>query len=253
MMDPAAVLAAIPGFAGAAVKEQLADGPTNLSVRVEQGGRAFVLRLDKPDASRLGLDREAELVVIEAIAKAGLGVKPVHFDAGGGICLRPYIAGRTWTRAALSNEGSLERLAELLRALHALPPVGAEFKPLLAAGRYARQLGTTEAGNLFGQVASAYALIERGQPVLCHNDLVCQNILEGEELTLIDWEYAGIGDPFFDLAVVVQHHELEEPLARKFLAAYLRHEPSQGESDRLAKQCRFYQALLKLWTLRIAL
>jgi thiamine kinase-like enzyme len=114
-------------------------------------------------------------------------------------------------------------------------------------------LGTTQAGNLFGQVASAYALIEPGPQALCHNDLVCQNVLEGDGLALIDWEYAGMGDPFFDLAIVVQHHELEENLARHFLAAYLQHQPDEKELERLAKQRRFYKALLNLWNLRINL
>lgn len=251
MRDPQTILASVPGFAEAEVVEQLADGPTNLSLRVEQGGQPYVLRVDKPEAARLGLNREAELSVIEAIANAGLGTAPVHFDADEGIYLRPHHAGRTWTRADLLNEDNLERLAALLRELHALPPAGSAFKPLLAAGRYARQLGTTEAGNLFGQVASAYALIEPGPPALCHNDLVCQNILQGEKLSLIDWEYAGMGDPFFDLATVVQHHELEENPSRHLLAAYLQHQPGEKDLERLAKQRRFYAALLELWTLRI--
>ena len=253
MSEFQAILASIPGFAGAEVVEQLADGPTNQSLRMEQGGRSFVLRVDKPEAARLGLNREAELKVIEAIANAGLGTLPVHFDADAGIYLRPYRPGRTWTRADLLDEDKLERLAALLRELHALPPAGSAFKPLLAAGRYARQLGSTEAGNLFGQVASAYALIEPGPPALCHNDLVCQNILEDEKLTLIDWEYAGMGDPYFDLAIVVQHHELEEHLPRHFLAAYLQHQPDEKDLERLAKHRLFYAALLNLWNLRVAL
>ena len=253
MSELQAILESIPGFARAAAVEQLADGPTNLSVRLEQGGRHFVLRVDKPEAASLGLNRAAEREVIETVALAGLGHKPVYFDAAAGIYLRPWIPGVTWTQTDLLNEDNLLRLAVLLRELHAVPPAGIKFKPLLAAGRYAKQLGTAEAGNLFGQIAGLYALIEPGPPAMCHNDLVCHNILEGEALTLIDWEYAGIGDPYFDLAIVVQHHGLSRNLAIHFLAAYLQREPESRDMDRLEKQCRFYAALLRLWTLRIAM
>ena len=142
-------------------------------------------------------------------------------------------------------------LALLLRSLHALPAVGRAFKPLKAAGRYARQIGTVDAGKLFERAALAHTLIEPYTPVLCHNDLFCENIIECDGLTLIDWEYAGPGDPFFDLAIVVQHHGLKAGPAGHLLWAYLQHEPRRADHERLAKQCRFYQALLDLWNLRV--
>ncbi len=38
-------------------------------------------------------------------------------------------------------------------------------------------------------------------PVLCHNDLLAANFLDdGNAIWLVDWEYAGIGHPLFDLA-----------------------------------------------------
>ena len=37
--------------------------------------------------------------------------------------------------------------------------------------------------------------------VLCHNDSYYLNVLDdGETLWVIDWEYAGMGDPMYDLA-----------------------------------------------------
>ena len=90
---------------------------------------------------------------------------------------------------------------------------------------------------------------------LCHNDLVAENILRvpGRGLVLIDWEYAGIGDPYFDLAVVVRHHGLGDALTQRFLAVYLGRAPDQPEQARLATQCDFYGCLLALWNERITL
>jgi thiamine kinase-like enzyme len=244
------VLQSIPGFSKARVISRLSAGPTNDSYELEQGSERFVLRVDKAEAARLGLDRGAEKEVCELLASEGLGFAPLWFDTKGGIYLRRFLPGKTWTHRDLHRVENLARLARLLRRLHDLPLVGKPFEPLQAASRYAKQLGTVEAAQIFAELAHRHSQIEDVPPALCHNDLVCGNILEGRELMLIDWEYAGTGDPFFDLAVVVQHHGLGAGLARHLLGAYLGKAAGETEIRRLAAQCRFYESLLKLWCLR---
>jgi thiamine kinase-like enzyme len=242
-------------MAGARVLRLLADGPTNATYLVEHAGKRWLLRVDKPEASILGLDRANERLVCEAIAAAGLGPAYRHFDPAAGICLRPFVAGRSLRRTDLADRALLQRLAAALRRLHGLTPIGVTFDPLAAARRYAEQLGTPGAAALAEQAAALHAALDRDSaaPALCHNDLVCENVLltEGQGLQLIDWEYAGVGDPYFDLAVVVRHHELPTALAECFLEAYLQRPPSSGESERLSRQCAFYGCLLELWYLRV--
>lgn len=234
--------------------DRLMDGPTNASYLVERAGERFVLRVDKPETRQLGLDRDNERVVCEAIAKAGLAPPYLHFDSSAGVCLRPYIAGRSLVRDDLAVPRTLERLAAVLRRLHRLPPVGARFDPAGAARRYSAQLATPQAAALAQRSADLLAEIDQygATPALCHNDLVAENMLEtaAGDLLLIDWEYAAIGDPYFDLAVVVRHHELDASLSRFLVDAYLQRAPSQEESARLTLQCRLYESLLALWNLR---
>jgi thiamine kinase-like enzyme len=192
-------LAAIPGFAGAVISAQLSDGPTNASFLVEHDDARYVLRLDKPEAAVLGLDRGNEKQICGVVAAAGLAPEPVRFDVEAGLYLRHYLEGRSWTRSSLARPGRLRRLAGVLRKLHGLPPVGASFEPLAAARRYALQLGTPAARALAEkaeQLAGAAGSDAETPACLCHNDLVCQNVLESNRLYLIDWEYAGLGDPF---------------------------------------------------------
>jgi thiamine kinase-like enzyme len=57
--------------------------------------------------------------------------------------------------------------------------------------------------------------------VPCHNDLLNANFLvDGESLRIVDWEYAGMGDRFFDLANFSINHELDVEQSRSLLAAY---------------------------------
>ena len=57
--------------------------------------------------------------------------------------------------------------------------------------------------------------------VPCHNDLQNANFLhDGVRLRIVDWEYAGMGDPFFDLGNFAANHELGEEAERSLLEAY---------------------------------
>jgi aminoglycoside phosphotransferase (APT) family kinase protein len=250
--QPLEILSTLPGFSGARVRDRLEGGVTSRSFLVELGDALYVLRIDTPEARRLGLNRHAEREVCEAIAAAGLGPRPVLFDAERGIYLRRFVPGRAWTSADLDDPENLGRLARLLRRVHAVPPVGQPFDANAAARRYAAALGDERADALASRVGAAVASLEPDAPALCHNDLVAQNILQGETLQLIDWEFAGTGDRFFDLAVVVQHHGLADRRVDVFLHSYLDRPASESDYRRLQSQRDGYRALLELWTLRVS-
>jgi len=242
-----------PGLAADSVVSTLSDGPTNSTYLVKQGDQLCVLRLDKPFAGELGLDRTAEHDIIEATSLAGIGGRPLHFYAENGISLRQYLPGRCWHAADLRDIQNLKRLASRLRDLHAMPPIGNSFEPGREARRYARHLGTNEARQLAdaANLLLAELRYDQARECLCHNDLVAENIVEGSEgLWLIDWEFAGLGDPWFDIAQVIEHHDLDDELQAGFVFAYLRREPREQEMKRLRTWRRFYRALLTLWRLR---
>jgi thiamine kinase-like enzyme len=55
----------------------------------------------------------------------------------------------------------------------------------------------------------------------CHNDLLAANFIrDGERLWIVDWEYAGMGDPAFDLANFSVNHELDADGDCELLDAY---------------------------------
>jgi thiamine kinase-like enzyme len=55
----------------------------------------------------------------------------------------------------------------------------------------------------------------------CHNDLLTANFMhDGERLRILDWEYAGQGDPYFDLANLASNNDLDEAGEERLLEAY---------------------------------
>src|SRR5207244_398033 len=90
--------------------------------------------------------------------------------------------------------------------------------------RTARALGARLPGDIDDLLEDARRLSRRiapFRPVLCHNDLLAANILDdGAQVWLVDWEYAGIGHPLFDLAGISANCALAENLEVALLDAY---------------------------------
>ena len=62
----------------------------------------------------------------------------------------------------------------------------------------------------------------------CHNDLLPANLIDdGQRIRIIDWEYAGMGNRFFDLGNFAENHELSAEQEQEFLHTYFgREEPN---------------------------
>ena len=59
------------------------------------------------------------------------------------------------------------------------------------------------------------------KPLLpCHNDLLNANFMIDDRIYVLDWEYAGMGDIFFDLANFSDHHELTDEQDHWLLECY---------------------------------
>ena len=108
---------------------------------------------------------------------------------------------------------TIRRVAAALRKLHDAAPIPGRFDAHGVVEEYRRE---AEAHGV--QVPTAYAAahatserirLARGpQPIVpCHNDLLNANFLDDGEIRIVDWEYAGMGDRFFDLANLSVNHE----------------------------------------------
>jgi thiamine kinase-like enzyme len=202
----------------------LDGGITNRNYRVRFGGRDCVVRLPGKDTELLGIDREAERAATAAAAAIGIGPDVIAFEPDRGCLVTGFIEARTV--AAEELRGRVAEVAEALRAIHAGPPLPATFSPFQRTRDYertARERGGTVPDS-YPEVRAAADAIEAAldyDPVPCHNDLLTANFLDdGRRLRILDWEYAGMGDRFFDLANFSNHHDLSVGEMEALLAAY---------------------------------
>ncbi|MEM8548559.1 MAG: phosphotransferase, partial [Pseudomonadota bacterium] len=88
---------------------------------------------------------------------------------------------------------------------------------------------------------------ESGEQVLCHRDPTPGNWLCGSTLQLIDWEYASLGDRWFDLAALIEGWDWSDAKARLTTQAYVDAAGTTRGIEQLPAARAAYRALVSLW------
>jgi aminoglycoside phosphotransferase (APT) family kinase protein len=217
----------------------LRGGRSNTSILVGDGEQHWVVRVDGFEPAILGLDRDIEWQALHSAARWGVAPRPAYREPGVLVC--------EYREPAPEAVDSIASVAELLRRIHALPPVNSRLDPLERAVCYTRVAGRQ--GLSPALLEAMQCLEEIPTPsTLCHNDLLAANRLGSSNgLLALDWEYAATGDPLFDLAAVIEGDGLIEEEAQSLLSAWLQREPEASELERLQYQRVVYRELGKLW------
>lgn len=204
----------------------LSGGITNHNFRVDVDGASFVLRMGGADTHLLGIDRDVERGANARAAEVGVGPAVERFVEPDGWLVTRFIDGRPIAMDEMREPRTIRRVASALRRFHEAKPIGGRFDAHAVVEAYERE--AAEHGVVIPEAyAAAHDMSEsiraaRGQQALvpCHNDLLNANFLDDGEIRIVDWEYAGMGDRFFDLANLSVNHEFGEGEDRALLEAY---------------------------------
>jgi thiamine kinase-like enzyme len=230
----------------------LSGGITNRNYLVAVAGSAdrFVIRLAGNDTHLLGISREVELAATVAAAGVGVGPEVVAFIRPEGWLVTRFIEGSPLPEAEARRPDNLARVADALRRFHDGPAIPGLFVPLrivevyraLAAERGVRMPPEYELAHAIGRRIELALLPAAFELRPCHNDLLNANFIDdGRRLRIVDWEYAGMGDPFFDLANFSVNHGLSVGDDDVLLAAY---DGGVSRPDRHARLARL--ALMRI-------
>jgi thiamine kinase len=234
--------------------EPIKHGLTNRSWLVTTERDRFVVRISNQATADLQIDRKSEAAVLQLVADAGIGPEVLRVDLGRRVLVTRYL-GATWSELDAQLPENIDRAAALLRQLHALEVPGSVRVVDLAATVHGYLRTLAERGirsDLTSQPLrvcadeTALQLREESRPCLCHNDVHHLNIVDGAGLRLIDWEYAGVGAPLFDLASLCVYHRYRRSQRKRLLSAYA------GSSEavslrRLESACWLFEYIRDLW------
>lgn len=153
----------------------------------------------------------------QQLAKKAVCPAPLYWETHNKVAVFEFIAGQT------AEVFSLNKLLAGLVTLHQHPYQGqavnlkaeiASYQEIEGFSRYQEQLHT----------ALEHLAHYPQELCFCHNDLVKENIISHSQSAkpwqFIDFEYAGVNDRFFDLAMLSCTFSLSEKQQKQLLAAY---------------------------------
>jgi thiamine kinase-like enzyme len=213
----------------------LGGGITNLNYKIDTDGKSFVLRITGADTDLLGIKRDVEHQANLSAGRLGIAPEVVYFIEEEGYLLTRFINGKHIPPEVLSLPDNIIRVVRKIRLFHRnAPPLQGEFNVFR---RVEMLTEVSQRNNCkfpfdFDWIMHKMRQVEEALlkdpyiPTPCHDDLLNLNWLDEDvpggigEIRLLDWEYAGMGDIFFDLGNFCHHHRLNDDLVRLLLQEY---------------------------------
>lgn len=238
-------------------KSHFAGGLTNYNYIMEIHGKKYVIREPGLMTERM-LNRPAEQANNVIASELGINSACVYFDECSGIKISEFIPNaKTFAVLDPNAPQCLQAVAALLKTTHASPRRFSNvFNWEVELAKY-EHLVQEQNGRLFSDYphlkGKLLSFIHENVPsfeaIPCHNDTVPENFLFNTETMhpyLIDWEYSGINDPAWDIAMYIDESRLSEQAIREFFSCYF---GSQGPSrEELIKIKCFIMVQDLLWS-----
>jgi thiamine kinase len=203
----------------------IVGGVSNFAWHAAVDGAENFVRLARAGNEMLGADLAAEAKILHRVAAAGLAPPVLRCDPTARLLVTRWINPRHPGRSSLQDARSIQRVAAAMAHLHRLDARSGLRR--IRFDEQARRLASSlvRLQPAFGSVADAvFARLEPGSvEALCHNDIHAQNVVidVDDRLWLVDWEYAGLGDPVFDLASFASQCDLTPAAVRLLCAQYI--------------------------------
>ena len=231
-MDIKQIIQRVPGFASQEnfTITELTGGITNKNYKITVDGESFVLRLGGNETKYLGIDRRNEYECSLLASKIGIAPEPTAFLEPEGYIVARFVSGKGIPAEEIGTEENIKRVLESMKAYHALEFFPGSFSTFRVAEEYKKtalsfNVKLPEKMDWYleksREIESAMYGREPLQPRPCHNDLLNGNFIDdGTRIRILDWEYAGMGDIFFDLGNFAIQHEFNDEQDEILLKAY---------------------------------
>lgn len=178
----------------------------------------------------LGIDRKVEFECSRLASQIGIAPEPIAFLEPEGYIVARFISGRGIPAEEIGTEENIQRVLESMKAYHALEKFPGFFSPFRVAEEYKKtamrfNVKLPEKMDLYlersNEIETAMYAREPLQLRPCHNDLLNGNFIDdGTRIRILDWEYAGMGDIFFDLGNFAIQHEFTDEQDELLLKVY---------------------------------
>lgn len=219
------------------IMNRLLGGMSHLTYHIQVQGVDYTYRIIGKGGN-LYVDRKVELDNLKRIITLDINNETVYFDIESGEKAARYVPGTVLTQ--LDFRPHLKQVSDTLKKLHY-----SDIEPHSDYGLVDRlslyESYTEQVSPLYLELKKAwvarYVNEHADQPkVFCHNDAQRSNMVltEAGKLYLLDWEYAGLNEFYYDIA---SFGNVNFNDALELLDVYLGRKATQKEQDNV----RFYR------------
>lgn len=207
------------------------------------------------------INRPAEKHNASLIASMGIAPEIYYYDTKTGSQLCEFIEADTMHPEDFNNNPDVViKSAEVMRKYH---DSGMEFKtvfkPIAKIKEYLEILEENdfnERYEVWDRIAESLSRIEAAYKknplnlVPCHNDTLAENFMyDGKEMRVIDWEYSGMNDRFYDVSCIFVENELNQEHEDLYLRTYCGGEPTEEDRARVLINKFLVNAHWSTWSL----
>jgi thiamine kinase-like enzyme len=240
------------GLSDDAILYPLSGGAINCSFYLNDDSKEFMVKRFQGEQS-LGIDRQERFDLQLQLAKKRLAPKPLYLSIEKGIYVEEWVKQHRSQLLLFFDELHINSLASALTRIHK-----AKIKTSrVDLPREWQQYLTTLANPpsfLIDEVTKAtqkwVELTEKSpeDDVFCHNDLSWAHLCIPTKI-ILDWEYAGIGNRYFDLLSCAKVNGLDAHQHDLLLGAYAKQNniPINKVYDACSQQASFLELTYRLW------
>jgi thiamine kinase-like enzyme len=240
-IGPDELIARIDDWKGKNVRwEELGGGITNHNYTVyvnggpgNPGGGKYMLRIPGLGTDMF-IDRENERDCMIAAAKAGVGPAVLYTLDPEGALVSAFVDGEIMHPESLAGHPDrIRQVVETVKVVHDKAVFKHQiqvFEMLRGYTKIARDIKAPMSPQL-EEMLRVVDDIEKAmgrdepKPVACHNDLLSENFIVDADgkMWVIDWEYGGMTDPYFDWGDFIMEHPFTREEERLVLTTYCGH------------------------------
>lgn len=182
--------------------ERFLGGMSNYTYHVIVNGQDYVIRIANKDGKEY-VSYAGEKLHLFLLEPFHITSKTLFYDTETGHKISEYLPGQNITSTL--TEDDYIGVAQALHTLHDLPIEGLDYDEINRLKRYEKRIKNELSDTYFSlkkywihEFNAVYAAFPK---VFTHGDAQRSNIVKHEvTYTLVDFEFAGNNDPFFDIA-----------------------------------------------------
>ena len=222
------VLHSLPGWSSAQISLRvLSGGITNRNFVADIDGSEFVIRIPGERTEVLGINREHERNASQRAADLAIAPEIACELSGFNTLITKFVNGKHLKESEFTDR--LPEVIDLVKRFHNGGKIDGLFPIHRIVEAHVRdaQVNGVEAPKLWDSLHAVSLRIESAfakspeNTVACHNDLLPTNVLFDLDRTwLLDFEYAGMNNLYFDLGNLSVTTELDEAGDETILTCY---------------------------------